>query len=313
MTRPPFRVVLFGLGHAGSRLHLPALRRLRGVAVVGSYDPDPLRRQAVSGVRTLADEDEALAVAADAVIIATPPQTHARLALAALDRGHHIYVEKPMATNVEDALALAALASSSDRTVQVGFAFRYHPLWQRLTALVRDGRLSLPFRAEARFDADPGAGWNHPVLNVGLHHVDLLGSIAGDSPAEVEVRDGRVLCARWSDGSVLEGTYGPGQGDDLARIRFGSTTVELDRRRGVRLRGAGVRAGLPSPALLRARPATTGWERSYERALAAFAATTTRGTPATPGPADGLRAVVVGTAIARSMTEGGPARVDAGA
>jgi predicted dehydrogenase len=267
----------------------------------------------MTGVRTLADEDEALAVAADAVIIATPPDTHARLALAALDRGCHVYVEKPMATNVEDARALAALASSTERTVQVGFAYRFHPLWQRIEALVRRGRLTLPFEAEAVFDADAGTGWDHPLLTVSCHHVDLLSALGGVGPLEVEALGERDLVARWADGSVLRGTYGAGPGRDHARIRFGSATVEVDRRRGLRLRGAGLRAALPSPTLLRARPSATGWERSFERALAAFVTAAARGEPATPGPADGLRAVVVGVAIARSMQEGGPVEVKAGA
>ncbi len=305
-----FRVVVLGLGHAGSRLHLPALGRLPGVEVVAACDPDPVRRQAVTGLRTFGDEDEALAVAADAVIVATPPDTHARLALAALDLGRHVYVEKPMATEVDDAQALAALASSSARTVQVGFAYRYHPLWQRLDRLVQRGRLALPFEADTVFDADAGTSWEHPLLNVACHHVDLLSALAGVGPREVEARGERDLVARWADGSVLRGTYGDGPGRDRARIRFGSTTVELNRRRGLRLRGAGLRAALPSPTLLRARPRATGWERSFERALAAFVTAATGGESGTPGPADGLRAVVVGMAIAHSMSEGGPMEVD---
>lgn len=311
MSGSPFRVVLLGLAHAGSRLHLPALGRLTGVDVVAVCDPDRARRDAVSDVRTIADEGEAFAVEADAVIIATPPDTHARLARSALDRGYHVYLEKPMATSVEDALALAAVASSSDRTVQIGFAYRYHPLWQRIAALVQHGQLTLPFEVDTVFDADAGSGWDHPLLNVACHHIDLLSALAGAGPREVEARGERHLVARWADGSALRGTYGDGPGRDEARIRFGSTTIELDRRSGLRLRGAGLRAALPSPTLLRARPGATGWERSFERALAAFVAAGTRGRSATPGPADGLRAVVVGTAIARSMNEAQPVEVDA--
>jgi predicted dehydrogenase len=310
---PPVRVVLLGLGHAGVHLHLPALRRLRGVEVVAGCDPDPARRAAATGLVTVATAGEAWSLAADAVVIATPPATHAPLALEAMRRGRHVYVEKPLARAVEEAGTVVEAATASGLTLQVGYAFRFHPLWQRLTALVDTGRLRLPVRATARFDAEVGTGWEHPALNVGLHHLDLLGSIVGTPPSAVEMVDDRRLRAWWPDGSALEGTYGQGDGADQATLEFANATVSLDRRRGLRLRGAGPRAALPSPSLLRARPTRTGWERSYERALAAFADAAQRGAPAHPGPAEGLQAVRVGTTILRSLADGGRVEVAGGA
>jgi predicted dehydrogenase len=134
--------------------------------------------------------------------------------------------------------------------------------------------------------------------------------MVGAAAVEVEVRGERDLLVRWADGSSLLEHYGGDADRDDIRLRFGAATVELDRLRGLRLRGAGLRGSLPAPALLRSRPASTGWERSFERALGAFAGSVRRGEPGSPGPADGLRAVAVGVAIERSMAEGGAQAVD---
>ena len=310
MRTPPFRVVVLGLGHAGSRLHLPALRRLRGVEVVAAYDPDPARRDAVTGVHVLDDEGRAVETEADAVVIATPPSTHARLALAAMDRGRHVYVEKPMADTLEGALAVHRAATAAQLTLQVGFAYRFHPLWQRLDALVQRRTLTTPVHAEAVFDADAAEGWDHPLVTVGCHHIDLLSSLVGIGPTEVEVTSPRELIVRWPDGSVLHGTYGDGPGRDHMRLRFSRRCVELDRRRGLRLRGAGLRSAIPPPRLLRALPALTGWERSFELAQAAFVATARRRGRGVPGPDAGLGGVRVGLATMRSLEAGQPVAVE---
>lgn len=309
--RSRFRVVQLGLGQAGTALHLPALRRLRDVDVVAACDPSPAARERATGIDVLADAGAALDVDADAVLVATPPATHAALALAAIDRGRHVYIEKPMATSVADATAIADRAREAGVTVQIGFAYRFHPLWQRVAGLRRRGRLELPVTADAVFDDRPGDGWAHPVLDVGLHHVDLMTVVCGAPPGEVEWRGGTALRAAWPDGSVLRGEYGPGPGDDRARMQFANATVDIDRRRGVRLRGAGLWPGVPSPALVRARPAATGWERSFERALRAFVASARAGRAATPGPAEGVAAVRVGEAILRSASVGERVTVDA--
>ena len=149
------------------------------------------------------------------------------------------------------------------------------------------------------------------MLNVGLHHVDLLTMLAGTEPGAVQAVGDRLL-ARWADGSVLDGTYAPGPGRDAMAVRFQNDLVHVDRRNGLRLRGAGFRNALPSPALLRARPRQTGWERSFERALRGFVGASIAGKLAIPGPEDGRRAVAVGLAIRRSLESGRAERVRAG-
>lgn len=97
-------------------------------------------RQRHPGARTLSDLDAALAdPAIEAVVIATPPQTHHGLAKRALEAGKHVLVEKPLATKLEDAYELAALATANKRMLMPGHTFIYSPAVNTVRDLIRDG------------------------------------------------------------------------------------------------------------------------------------------------------------------------------
>ena len=75
----------------------------------------------------------------EAVVIATPPQTHHALAARALRAGKHVLVEKPLATTSEDARDLAALAAAHERVLMPGHTFIYSPAVNTVRELIRDG------------------------------------------------------------------------------------------------------------------------------------------------------------------------------
>lgn len=308
----PVRIVQIGLGLAGRLLHLPALGRISGVEVVAACDPDPAARAAVPSLAALGDPAEALAVPCDAVVIATPPETHEALAEAAISMGRDVYLEKPMATSSDAALRLAERASAHGVVLQLGFAYRYHPLWVRVRDALARGSVSRPIVATACFTASrDGVGWSAPVVDVASHHVDLLSWMLGASPLEVEASAPR-LSVRWPDGSELQGTYDVGPPVDRVVLAGRQGSITVDRLHATRLRGRGPRLGLarlPHAGLVRAHAGRQGWERSFEYALRAFVRTVRERGDARPGPADGLRAVAVGEATLHSLETGAVVRL----
>jgi predicted dehydrogenase len=308
----PVRLAVVGLGFAGSRLLLPALARLPGATVVAAADPDPATHAAArrAGARVSGRWEDAVAADVDAVVVATPAPQHAAVAEAALGAGRHVYVEKPMCTSVPDAQALVAAATAAGRVVQVGHAYRFHPLWRRARRLVAAARLVPPLRAEARFDAvrPAGPGWGHPVVDLGVHHLDLMAWLLGRWPVQVRA-GGATLLAEWPDGSRLSGTYAPGPGADRVVLTDAAgRTVTVDRLRGLRLSGrARLGAGrFPSVALVGARLAGAGWERSFEWALRAFVGAVRAGRPhpGAAGPRDGLAGVATCAAVVAALESG---------
>ena len=133
------RVGVVGTGWWATRAHLPALAAHPDATITAIADPsDDNRGRAAErfGVeRAYADVEAMLdAEALDAVVIATPHATHARLAKACLERRLHVLVEKPMTIDPRDAFALVDLARSVERELLVGYPWHYN----RQAVVVRD-------------------------------------------------------------------------------------------------------------------------------------------------------------------------------
>lgn len=143
-TNEPKRVGVFGTGW-GTRVSVPAFRAA-GWEVAGLWSRKPERAAmmaerleipfATPEASALLDRPEI-----DAVAIHTPPHMHLDLCRAAFAAGKHVLVDKPFATNVEDARQLAAAAENSSLTAMVNYEFRYAPLRARVAELLQQGAI----------------------------------------------------------------------------------------------------------------------------------------------------------------------------
>jgi predicted dehydrogenase len=137
------KVGVIGGGLISQVEHLPNLLAMpERFEVVGLADPSAKVRAHLSeryGIKTFATADEVLAQKPDAVVIGTPDATHADLAIAALDRGLHVFCEKPLCYSVEDADRVIAARDRAGRVMQVGYMKRFDPSWQALRKMV-EGR-----------------------------------------------------------------------------------------------------------------------------------------------------------------------------
>jgi predicted dehydrogenase len=193
------RVAVIGLGGATSMFHVPALRRLSGAELVGGSDLSPGRRaewERETGAASYASSDELLErTRPELVIVATPPETHARLCLQAIDAGCHVFCEKPLAGTVVEADEIIEAARAAGRTVAVNHEFREHPIYRSVRDGVASGRYGrLAFcQVWQLLDLTP---WDEPtawragmadraLLEGGIHLVDLLIWIFGAPPTAV--------------------------------------------------------------------------------------------------------------------------------
>jgi predicted dehydrogenase len=126
----PLRTGVIGGGLIAQTVHLPTLAALpEHFQCVAIADPSRVVREALAARydvhahedwRVLLDEEEL-----DAVVVCSPHATHAEITLAALDRGVHVLVEKPLCIGVDDADAICARQVATGRVVQVGYMKRY--------------------------------------------------------------------------------------------------------------------------------------------------------------------------------------------
>ena len=163
-------VLLVGLGRWGEQ-HLRVLSELGATLWVA--DPAAPRRQwalgqGIDSARVTADFRSVLP-RVDAVDIVTPADSHRAIAEASLAAGRHCFVEKPLAVSVADGRAITAAAAATDRVVQVGHIFRFHPVTGVLRAALAAGRIGRARYATARF-----AGFKRPRIDVGVTHTDAV-------------------------------------------------------------------------------------------------------------------------------------------
>ncbi|MEZ4520740.1 MAG: Gfo/Idh/MocA family oxidoreductase [Thermomicrobiales bacterium] len=145
MISEPIRIGIIGLGAWGSRAHLPAFAGLPDAEVVALADRNEeaarlaaahfnVERVETDPARLLREPD-----GLDAVVIATPDDTHRDLAIAAFDAGLHVLCEKPIAYSVSEGEEMLAAAERAGRIAKIGFLFRHSPVVTRMHDLVSDG------------------------------------------------------------------------------------------------------------------------------------------------------------------------------
>ncbi len=181
------KVLLIGLGRWGEK-HLRVLGEL-GVEVWVADISEERRAFAVkAGVaveRAVADFRAALPHV-EAVDLVTPADTHLTLARECLGAGKDCFIEKPLALTVAEGRALAGLVRSSDRIVQVGHIFRFHPVTTALRERIQSGAIGRIRYCTGRF-----AGFKRPRTDVGvtqtdaIHYFDLFAHLLGQAPTAV--------------------------------------------------------------------------------------------------------------------------------
>ena len=198
------RVGLIGLGSMG-RNHLRILSTTPGahLAAVADTDPALIAGAEGSGAQPFVEPVSMLSEAnLDAVVIASPTMSHVALALAAIERGIAVLVEKPLAPTPAEADRIVSAASAVGAPpVQVGHIERFNPAVLELERLLRDGWLSTVFAITSR-RAGPFPARIRDVgvtVDLATHDVDILCAIAGERPCRVSAETARRIHADHED------------------------------------------------------------------------------------------------------------------
>jgi UDP-N-acetylglucosamine 3-dehydrogenase len=184
------RIGLAGLGSMG-RNHLRLLGGRPDIRLAAVADPVTAvlanatdQTNAQGFVEPLAMIDE---VDLDAVVIAAPTTAHVPLALAALERGIAVLVEKPLAATIDEAIRVVVAGRASGVPVQVGHVERFNPAVLELGRLISDGWLSTIYSIASR-RAGPFPARIRDVgvtVDLATHDADILSWIAGERPSRV--------------------------------------------------------------------------------------------------------------------------------
>jgi len=340
MTDAPVRFALVGCGRIAQVAHLPALEKAAGVQLVAVSDPSEdvavavARRYGVPSAYT--DQGQVFAdPSVEAVLVAAPDRFHYSITAEALEAGKHVLVEKPMASTVPEAAALAELVEQTGLVLQVGAMKRHDQgvryarrfvlerlgearsfnAWYRIGDL-RPGIEATLFphvyadlttrQAEAAFKADRQ---RYLLATHGAHVFDTVRFLLGDVVGVVarHRQDGRdqlwqvlLTTAAGAVGTVSITADVPGLPTEGIEVFGSAGTVRVDTHFPFYRRASTVRAYADGETIL---PELTDGD-AYKRQAEAFARTIRDGGQPVPDVQDGLQAVRLIDAVAAAVETG---------
>lgn len=232
----PLKVFVAGLGQMG-RSHALAYHTNPAFDVVGLHNRTEVDLPPELAQYPRIDTFEAgLALRPDVVSINTYTDSHAAMAIAALESGAHVFVEKPLALTLESAQAVVDTARRTGRKLVIGYILRHHPSWEQFIKTARD--LGAPYVMRLNLNQPSiGTAWDihkrllqttPPFVDCGVHYVDVMCQISDARPIQVRGMGARLandipedqvnyshLQVLFDDGSV--GWYEAGWGPMMSR------------------------------------------------------------------------------------------------
>jgi UDP-2-acetamido-3-amino-2,3-dideoxy-glucuronate N-acetyltransferase len=175
-----------GCGHWGRNL----VRNYHRLGALGAVvDIDPARAQehaAEVDAPALTFEAALDRVDVDAMVLATPAETHAPMAQRALAAGKHVFAEKPLALSVDEGRGLVECAAAAGRVLMVGHLLRYHPAFEQLQRLIGSGRLGrLQYIYSNRLNLGRIRREENVFWSFAPHDLSMILALAGEMPERV--------------------------------------------------------------------------------------------------------------------------------
>lgn len=317
------KIAVLGCGGWGKNI-VRTMQQLGHLAAV--VDPSPAGRKTARELAPMVDvfdspEEVLRDPSIDALMIATPAETHFSTAMAAIDAGKDVFVEKPLTINVEEARTLVRHANEAGRILMVGHLLEYHPAILTLKRLVDEGELGkIRYIISNRLNLGKIRTEENALWSFAPHDIAVILRMVGQSPFEVVATGGCYVTPNIADVTVTQLLFDNGvrshifvswlhpfkeqklvvvgskkmaSFDDVAKkLVLYDQHVEWEQGQPVPIKGEGVDVAYPTDEPLRAE-----CEHFVE-------CVRTRQTPRTDG-ASGLRVLQILCAAQRSMVSNG--------
>ncbi len=187
----PIRISIVGVGHMGG-LHAQKLGEIEDIKIEGIWDIDESRARSLAekiGVRVFPSFDDAVGYS-QAVILATPTKTHGKLGLQIIERMRHLFIEKPIASNEDEADILVNLAAERDVLLMVGHIENFNPAFVAAKQFIEK-----PLFIEAhRLTPFRGRGNDVSVVeDLMIHDIEILMNICKSDVEYIDSSAANVL------------------------------------------------------------------------------------------------------------------------
>ena len=239
----PVRFAILSFAHFHANFWAKAILDSPKAEMIGIWDDDPVRGQdAAARFNTSYWEDlDALLASCDAVGITSETVKHADLVERAAHAGVHILLEKPLATNLEEADRISQVVQETGVTFMQNFPKRYDPVNDELVQLVKSGKigeivmvrvrhgnhhlLDLGEQASQIWYSQPQLSGGGALIDEGIHAADFLLRLLGYPQSVIAMTSNTALGLPVDDSAVVIYKYTDGK---LAEIATSNTFVGAD-------------------------------------------------------------------------------------
>ena len=243
MATKSLRVLVVGCGNMGAS-HAMAYHITDGFEICGivarGKSKEILNEKLGGDYDLYNDYESALeATNPDAVCISTYPDTHEQYAIMALEKGCHVFIEKPLADTVAGSQRVADAAKKAGKKLVIGYILRHHPSWEKFIEISHTLGKPLVMRMNLNQQSH-GYMWDvhrnlmrslSPIVDCGVHYIDVMCQMVRSKPVQVNAIGARLtedipegnynygqLQIRFEDGSV--GWYEAGWGPMISETAF---------------------------------------------------------------------------------------------
>ena len=166
------KIGVFGAGHLG-KIHIQQWKEVSGVELVGFYDPDETNAASTIAQYNIPryNSEQELIQAIDAADVVSTTTTHYEVARQCLQNGKHLFIEKPLAHTLEQALELVTMVKEAHVKCQVGHVERYNPAFLSLKDLPLNPMFIETHRL-AQFN--PRGTDVSVILDLMIHDIDII-------------------------------------------------------------------------------------------------------------------------------------------
>jgi predicted dehydrogenase len=182
------KVAVVGCGYWGKNL-VRSFSQLGALGGVVDGNPDVATAMASQyQVEAMTFDDAIASATIDAIVLATPAETHGPLAIKAFAAGKHVYVEKPISMSMEEGRAMKAAGLAAGKILMVGHLLQYHPAFEALRDLVRGGGLGqIRYAYSNRLSLGKFRVEENVLWSFAPHDVSMLLALFPEKPTSVKI------------------------------------------------------------------------------------------------------------------------------
>lgn len=152
----------------------------------------------------------------EGVVLAVPAELHASMAIDAINKGKHVFVEKPLAMNEVEANLMIATAEKNNVQLMVGHLLQYHPIFKTVLKMVKNGDIGeINYICSNRLSFGKVRSKEDVIWSFAPHDISMILSLVGEEPEHISCKSSSFLQKNLADIASIHMNFKSGIKSDI--------------------------------------------------------------------------------------------------